>query len=386
VVAALEAWFPAAQRDLPWRRLRTPYTALVSEAMLQQTQVARVAERFPRFLARFPDLATLAAAPIEAVLEQWEGLGYYRRARHLHAAATRIVSEHGGQVPEAPKDLLRLPGVGRYTAGAIASIAFGHRAAIVDGNVMRVLLRLHGRPLASDDPAAIAWAWEESSRLVERANAPGVANEALMELGATVCTPAAPRCSDCPLAAACVAHRLGATASIPRPKTAPPRRRIDLHLLVAVRGDELLLRRRPEQGLWGGLWEPPSIEAPPRGGRAALASLLAIDPVRVVRVGAFDHLLTHRHVRIHVHRLAVEADLGLPSGWRWANPRQRSALPMSVPARRAIDRALDAAAPRPRRLSPPRSGAAESPPPSARSHPARRPESARRSPPRSTGS
>jgi A/G-specific adenine glycosylase len=343
VATALEAWFPRSARDLPWRRLRTPYTALVSEAMLQQTQVARVAERFPRFIARFPDPATLAAAPIESVLEQWEGLGYYRRAHRLHAAAAQIVSEHGGAVPGTLDELQRLPGVGRYTAGAIASIAFGRRAPIVDGNVMRVLLRVHGRPLASDDPAAVAWAWEESTRLVESARDPGVANEALMELGATVCTPAAPRCGGCPVAAACCARRLGATGSIPRPKAAAVRRRIDLHLLVAVRNDELLLRRRPDSGLWAGLWEPPSLEARPRAGAAALAALLGVDADRVVHAGAFDHLLTHRRVRIHVHRLAAHLQLSLPAGWRWANPRRRAMLPMSVPARRAIDLALGAA-------------------------------------------
>jgi A/G-specific adenine glycosylase len=167
---------------------------LVSELMLQQTQVSRVVERFANFMARFPTVRSLADAPEQEVLAAWQGLGYYRRARFLHRAAQAIRDMHGAEVPDNVAALAALPGVGRYTAGAIASIVFGQAAAIVDGNVLRVLSRLADHETRMGDPAAERWAWRESTRLVQVASAPGVTNEALMELGATVCTPAAPRC------------------------------------------------------------------------------------------------------------------------------------------------------------------------------------------------
>jgi len=202
--SAVAGWFANVARDLPWRRRRSGYHALVSELMLQQTQVARVVEKFEPFVRRFPTVAALAAAREDEVLAMWQGLGYYRRARLLHAAAKAIVERHRGRVPVRDHAaLLALPGVGRYTAGAIGSIVAGERVPIVDGNVTRVFQRLAARKGSASDRAVVDWAWEEARRYVAGARDPAAANEGLMELGATVCTPAAPRCDACPVSAMC---------------------------------------------------------------------------------------------------------------------------------------------------------------------------------------
>ncbi|MBC7172514.1 MAG: A/G-specific adenine glycosylase, partial [Polyangiaceae bacterium] len=208
--SALLEWFDRAQRDLPWRRTLDPYAIWVSEVMLQQTRVETVIPYYERFLTRFPTPAALAEAEEDAVLAAWSGLGYYRRARMLHAGAREVVATYGGAVPEAREARLALPGVGRYTAGAIGSIAFGKPEPIVDGNVARVLSRvrfIETPPGRADTERRL---WDEAERLVygER---PGALNQALMELGATVCTPSSPRCTECPIARACAARSKGAT-------------------------------------------------------------------------------------------------------------------------------------------------------------------------------
>ncbi len=336
VAAAIEAWFPRHRRDLPWRRRRSAYGTLVSEFLLQQTQVSRIAERYPRFLRRFPSIRRLAAAPLEAVLAEWQGLGYYRRARMLHAAAAEIVARHGGRVPRDPAVLERLPGIGRYTAGAIASIAYGERAAIVDGNVVRVLLRLEGRPLASDDGDALKWAWRTSAALVAAAADPAILNEGLMELGATVCTPMAPRCGDCPLRSGCRGLAGGDPASIPKPKRPPPRRRIDHHVVLLEREGRVLLSKRPPEGLWAGLWGPPGIDAAPRRGRQAIADLLGVPASLVEAIGGFRHLTSHREVQVHLHRLQDALAATPPAGCRWADEAMLASLPLGSLQRRAI--------------------------------------------------
>lgn len=347
---SIEAWFPEQARDLPWRRRRTPYRVLVSEAMLQQTQVSRVAERFPRFVRRFPSVRALAAAELDAVLAEWEGLGYYRRARLLHAAAKEIVSRHGGRVPRDPAALLALPGVGRYTAGAIASLAFGLREPIVDGNVIRVVLRLDGRPLASDDAEAIAWSWRRARELVEAAHDPAVLNEGLMELGATVCTPAAPRCGECPWRAECRAAAAGAAGSIPRPKRPPKRREVHHHALSIASGPsgELLLRRRAAKGLWAGMWELPTIESPEALSDEAIAERLGVPATALRRLGSFIHKTTHRDVVFHAIRIDRRGAKPLREGEALAGARsvgaaERTRLAMGVPQRRTVELAVDRA-------------------------------------------
>ncbi|NBQ15790.1 MAG: A/G-specific adenine glycosylase, partial [Proteobacteria bacterium] len=233
----------------------------MSEALLQQTQVARVVERFPEFMRRFPTPRAMVKAGPSAVLEAWRGLGYYRRARFLHRAAQAVRDMHGAEVPDNVAALAALPGIGRYTAGAIASIVFGQAAAIVDGNVLRVLSRLADHETRMGDPAAERWAWRESTRLVQVASAPGVTNEALMELGATVCTPAAPRCDACPLAAQCAGRASDRAASIPAPRRSAARRTLYWHSLVHVDERGVLLTERPPAGLWAGMLQPPTIES-----------------------------------------------------------------------------------------------------------------------------
>lgn len=294
---ALEAWFPVAARELPWRTRRSGWHALVSELMLQQTQVARVVEAFDRFVARFPRPEDLAGAPEPEVLALWQGLGYYRRARLLQAAARAVCERHGGQVPADAAELRALPGVGRYTAGAIASIAFGAREPIVDGNVLRVLSRVAGKPTRAGDPSDERWAWSASAAVVAAARSPAVTNEALMELGATVCTPASPKCGSCPLASRCVAAAEGSAGSIPAPRKAPARRTLRWHALVDCGERGVLLERRPDRGLWARMLQPPTVESDAPLGEAELAGRWGV-PVR--ESGAFTHVTSHRNVEFRV--------------------------------------------------------------------------------------
>ena len=313
VCRALEGWFPAAARTLPWRTDRSGYRALVSELMLQQTQVSRVLGAFDRFVERFPDARSLAEASEQEVLALWQGLGYYRRARLLQAAARAVCERHGGQVPGDPQALRALPGVGRYTAGAIASIAFGHREPIVDGNVLRVLSRVAGRASRAGDPADERWAWEQAGRLVEAAADPGVANEALMELGATVCTPAVPRCDACPLADRCAARASGDPSSVPLPRRAAARRTLHWHALVDSGSAGLLLERRPERGLWAGLLQPPTVEADvPMPAR----ELAARWGTQVREAGAFVHATSHRDVSFLVFVPEAGGSASVPGAQR----------------------------------------------------------------------
>ncbi len=232
VASAITAWFRASARDLPWRSTagappghrRDPYRTLVSEVMLQQTQVARVLERFDRFIEAFPTVADLARADEREVMGLWSGLGYYRRARLLHAAARCIAGEHGGSVPSEIAALRAIPGIGPYTAGAISSLAHGRPTPLVDGNVARVLFRIHGRDAVHADAADLRWAWGRAGELIAAAEHAGIfapdVNEGLMELGATICTPSAPDCLSCPVRELCIARGAGRQNEIPRPKRA----------------------------------------------------------------------------------------------------------------------------------------------------------------------
>jgi len=300
IARRIARWFSEHARELPWRTSpRDPYAALVAEVMAQQTQIARVAERFGPFLARFPTVHDLARARAGDVLALWAGLGYYRRARSLHAAAREIVERFDGRVPPSVADLRTLPGVGRYTAGAIASIAFGRPEPIVDGNVARVLLRIDGRDLTG--AGAQRHAWGRAASLVALAPDPATFNEGLMELGATVCTPRSPRCSDCPVRAPCAARRAGRQDSIPRPKPAP--RRTSLHglcLVVRDRRGWCLVERRPEHGLWAGLWQLPTWESRRGFPRAeAIAAEMGV----AVRgpIATIVRTLSHRRVRVRLY-------------------------------------------------------------------------------------
>jgi len=258
-VSALLSWFAAHKRDLPWREEpRDPYRVWVSEVMLQQTRVETVLRYYAPFLAKFPDVRALAQAPEERLMKAWEGLGYYRRARLLQAGAREVVARHGGKVPADLDALLALPGMGPYTAGAVASLAFGVPAPAVDGNVLRVVARLTADEDDITKPATRKRieAWVRANQPRE---APGAFNEALMELGATVCVPRAPRCEACPLAEGCEARRRGLAGNIPRKVPKTPPKEVHVALAIARRGSKLLLQK-PESGLLAGTWGLPVVE------------------------------------------------------------------------------------------------------------------------------
>lgn len=340
VATGVERWFESARRDFPWRPVelgirRDPWRALVSEMMLQQTQAARVAERFEAFLARFPTPRAMAEAGVDAVLAEWSGLGYYRRARALFACAQAITDAHAGEVPETHAELLALPGVGPYTAGAVASIALGQRVPIVDGNVIRVALRLAGYDAATDDPDARRWVWRQAKHLVDAAERPAVLNEGLMELGATVCTPKSPGCTACPLRDHCLAHADDRAGDIPRPKRAKAKTILycTALLLTDARGRRLI-QQRPDTGLWSGLWQAPTLEspdAPPTPTDVLEALSRAAD---VSAVASFAHATTHRDVRFEV--FAGELRGRAPGGCRWATPAEIDSLGLATPQRRIL--------------------------------------------------
>lgn len=354
LIRSLVAWFARAQRDLPWRAVdpatgrRDPYRVLVSEVMLQQTQVARVLDRFHAFVDRFPDAPTLAAASLPDVLSLWSGLGYYSRARNLHAAAREIVERHSGAVPADAASLRSLPGVGRYTAGAVASFAFNQPEPIVDGNVARVLIRIRGQDV-QPGPASLEWAWTQAEPLVRVAAAAGAApefNESLMELGATVCLPRNPRCESCPAADACTARRRGIQNDIPRPKPAPARKR--LSALVAIIRDakgRILLERRPDTGLWAGLWQPPTLLRA-RGTRSVAAQSRDEWSRSTRELGRFEAALSHRNVLFVVKGASRPVSTPaarrltspvLASERRWVAPRELTGLGISNAHRKALE-------------------------------------------------
>ncbi|HEX7118882.1 MAG TPA: A/G-specific adenine glycosylase [Longimicrobiales bacterium] len=343
-------FYDARARDLPWRRDADPYRVWVSEIMLQQTRVETAVPYYERWLERFPTVDALAEAPIDDVLHAWAGLGYYSRARNLHRAAQVVRERHRGTLPDDPDALRDLPGIGDYTAGAIASIAFGRPEPAVDGNVRRVLSRLYDLP----DPGA-AELRARAAALVD-ADRPGDFNQALMELGATVCTPRTPACDGCPLASHCRARAAGTQLERPRPKRAKPVPECDVGTAIVVApGGALLLVRRPDDGLLGGLWEFPgepvrpgeaSVEAARRAAAAAVggagtATTTARSATAAVAeapaeapaeasvdatpttasasrsvsratqtdgtpLGAVTHTFTHRRITYHAFRFAAE--------------------------------------------------------------------------------
>ncbi|MBG81670.1 MAG: A/G-specific adenine glycosylase [Phycisphaerae bacterium] len=332
----LERWFKAHARDLPWRRRRTRWRSLVSEIMLQQTQVSRVVEKFDPFLKRFPNPAALASAPEDEVLAAWSGLGYYRRARSLQAAAGVIVERHGGRVPSDPELLMALPGVGRYTAGAVASIACGQHVPIVDGNVHRVLSRLWADPVSADDRAGMNRAWERAEFLVKEAGDPGVFNEALMELGACVCTPKAVSCSTCPLSSSCIAFDQGKVELIPPPKQRVAQPIEHHHAIGLVRRRKLAVQKRSTEGRWGGMWEVPTVESKRRLRPGEIQKQLGLEIESLELIGSFQRTLTHRRVHFHVYRgqLPVGNKPWMKS-LKWIAPGEE--MPMGVAQRRTLE-------------------------------------------------
>lgn len=322
--AALLRWFTAHRRPLPWRQDLDPYRIWISEIMLQQTRVGAVLEHYAEFLRRLPDVKTLAAARLQDVLAAWSGLGYYRRARALHRAARIVVRQHGGNLPASAEALHALPGIGRYTAAAIASIAFHEPCAVVDGNVERVLRRLLGwrkQPLSR--------IWNAAQQLLSR-RSPGNFNQAMMELGALVCLPISPRCDACPL------RRLCATRGPLQRPARPPRQTAEIAYGLAARGDLVyLVRRGRRESLMPGMWELPQLSNRNGAGNGA-PHLPGSD-----RCGSLEPDFTLRHsitVTDHtVHVCRVPA-AGLRGG-RWFPRQDAAALPLTGLARRILRRA-----------------------------------------------
>lgn len=335
----LLAWYGRDGRDLPWRRTRDPYRIWLSEIMLQQTGVTAVIPYYERFLAAFPDVATLAAAPLDRILELWAGLGYYRRARFLHEAARKIMSEHGGRFPEDPRAIMNLPGIGRSTAGAIVSIAFDRKAPILDGNVRRVLCRLlaiHGDPRSGKVEKQL-WHWAETLTPEDR---PHDYAQAIMDLGATVCSPRRPDCEACPLAGLCLAFWQGIQEELPQ---RGERKKVPLvqqvALLIHCRG-RYLVQRRPLDGMLGGLWEFPSTTVPD-GGRAgdAVRTLLAGEGVSTVPepLGTVRHAYSHFRVELHLF-VCRRSDNGMVAdeSRRWLSPAELADWPLHGSHKKAL--------------------------------------------------
>ena len=343
----LLAWYDAHRRDLPWRSggdtPPDPYRVWLSEVMLQQTRVETVKPYYTRWLARFPTLASLAAAPLDDVLKAWEGLGYYSRGRNLHRAAREVADRHAGQVPGDPAAFRALPGVGRYTAGAVLSIAFGLPEPVVDGNVRRVFSRWMDDPRPTDGAL-----WELASRMVP-GERPGDLNQALMELGATVCTPRAPRCLACPVADLCAARAAGTQHDRPARRNARPVPRETQAVAVVEREGRYLIARRPVDTRLGGLWEFPGTlrargESAGRAAERAVREGLGLE----VRAGGPIAVVVHRFTHVEVSYEAVRCQLlageERPLGydaWTWATPERLQAHALPVAQRKIAALALE---------------------------------------------
>lgn len=328
--AQLLAWFDVHGRTLPWRQARTPYSVWLAEIMLQQTTVATVKDYYKRFLQRFPTVADLAAAPLEDVLHLWQGLGYYSRARNLHKCAKAVVAEYGGQFPQTAAELQKLPGIGLYTSAAVAAIAFDEPATVVDGNVERVISRLFTiqTPLPDSRPEIRTTA----EKLTPQQRAGDYA-EAMMDLGATLCTPTNPKCAQCPLAGLCQANAQGNAADLPRKK--PKAKRPEKHgTAYCILNDkhQLLLRRRGETGLLAHLWEVP------HQGWEETALPADISSLKATNMGPITHVFTHFKLTLDVKTLHAPKNLN-PQHGEWVALNQLHTKPLPTLMKKVLKQA-----------------------------------------------
>ncbi|HEY2419288.1 MAG TPA: A/G-specific adenine glycosylase [Steroidobacteraceae bacterium] len=333
VARALISWHANHGRhELPWQHERTPYRVWISEIMLQQTQVSTVIGYYQRFMQRFPDVAALAAAPLDEVLHLWSGLGYYSRARNLQRAAQRIVAEFDGQLPDEREQLAQLPGIGRSTAAAVLALASGRCETILDGNVKRLLARYFGIDGAPGRSATMRELWRRAEECTP-ATQVAVYTQAIMDFGATVCTRRRPSCPQCPLQADCVAFREQRVQQLPTARSRPARRTHSVFMLLAARADgSVLLRRRPEHGVWGGLWAPPEFDS------LAAAALFCgntlgrgeLEPIPLPLVRhAFTHFDLHiTPVRAHCAGLQTVME---GAEVLWYNPREPARIGVPAP-------------------------------------------------------
>lgn len=335
----LLAWFDHSGRhDLPWQHPRTPYRVWLSEIMLQQTQVAVVVPYFERFVAALPDVRALATAPQDEVLALWSGLGYYARARNLHAAARACVELHGGDLPRDFDALLALPGIGRSTAGAILSQAWGDRFPILDGNVKRVLARWHGVDGWPGQPTVERVLWTHASEHLPDTRMADY-TQAQMDLGATICVRHAPHCLLCPVAEGCIARREGRTAELPTPRPGKVLPERETHMVVLEDGDgRILLQRRPPTGIWAALWSLPEADD------ADAARILAGSHARLVTSGEALAPVPHgfSHYRLLIHPLhwrdvTPRTRVGDNDDLRWVPPAAFDAIGLPAPIRRLLE-------------------------------------------------
>jgi len=337
IAERLVPWFDAHGRhDLPWQSDLAPYRVWVSEVMLQQTQVETVKTYYERFIARFPDVAALAAAPQDEVMRLWSGLGYYARARNLHRAAGEIVARHGGELPDSFEALLELPGIGRSTAGAILALARGQRHPILDGNVKRVLARVFLVEEPADSTAGLRklWALSETATPAIRVAA---YTQAIMDLGATVCTRANPACDRCPLAQDCAALAAGRAGELPVPRRRAPRRFRRTHMLFVVAAGRVQLERRPSRGIWGGLWAPPEF-AHAAEAEASLAARFGLAaPTR--RLAPVRHAFTHFDLEIEpwIVELGTQEGRVAEGETRWQELASMDDVGLPAPVARLLE-------------------------------------------------
>ena len=323
-------WYDQHARVLPWRGIHNAYHTWVSETMLQQTRVETVLAYFDRFIRRFPTVEALAAAPEDEVLKLWEGLGYYRRARNLHRGAQQVVAEHGGVIPRDVKELLKISGIGEYTAGAIASIAYDEPVPAVDGNVIRVVSRVKGIRENVGIPSVKRRIAQEAAALVPQSR-PGDFNQAMMDLGATICVPGTPSCERCPVSALCDAYREGDAEDIPElPRKNPPRV-IDYDLCLIFNGDRVLMRQRTETMLQG-LWVYPMVEDhhTPKQLPALVKRKIGLPVTDIQTAGEAKHIFTHQvwQMKLYIMHTTAEA----PAGWRFVtlDEMQQLTIPTAV--------------------------------------------------------
>ena len=334
--AKLLAWYDAHARDLPWRGIHDAYRTWVSETMLQQTRVDTVLSYYDRFLARFPDVSALAAAAEEDVLKMWEGLGYYRRARNLHRGAKQVMEEFGGEMPRTTEEIRRLHGVGDYTAGAIASIAYDLPVPAVDGNVIRVISRLKGIRENTGVPSVKRQITADAAALVPEAR-PGDFNQALMDLGATVCVPGTPSCEKCPLCGMCDAYQEGDADELPvLPRREPPRP-IDYDVCLIFSGGRVLMRQRTETMLQG-LWVYPMFEEHREVDLLSeiIRRKLGLKAGEISFCADAKHVFTHQVWQMKLYTARVDKHAAAPAGWRFVTAEEMTSLTISTAMKAAV--------------------------------------------------
>ena len=330
-------WFDEHGRhDLPWQKNKTPYRVWVSEIMLQQTQVATVIPYYQKFMKSFPNVKALASAPVDEVLHHWTGLGYYARARNLHKCAQMVMNEHAGRFPKNLEQLIALPGIGRSTAGAIGSISMGLASSILDGNVKRVLARFHaiegwpGAKKVMDDMWLVAERYTPSERTADY-------TQAMMDLGATLCSRSKPKCEICPLVAQCEAYQLNRVKDFPfsKPKKDKPVK--STRMIMIEHEGEILLRQQPSSGLWGGLWIFPQQDL--QDDVLAHPQLQNCQVKKVHRSDAFRHTFSHYHLDIHPVRVILKAKIDQvgEASTIWYNLKQPASVGLAAPVKKLLE-------------------------------------------------